>query len=137
MKSVHKALLTVVMGWLLLMPAGAGATSTCTGRFANPITDICWSCMMPLRFGGMDLLSLDQEDTPNPGGSAVCMCPSQLRVGFKVSFWEPVRRVDVVRRPFCMTSLGGIELNPGFDAPRGSLLSQADPAPGPLYQVHY
>ncbi len=42
---------------------------------------------MPLRFGGMDLLSLDQEDTPNPGGSAVCMCPSQLRVGFKVSFW--------------------------------------------------
>lgn len=92
---------------------------------------------MPLRFGGMDLLSLDQEDTPNPGGSAVCMCPSQLRVGFKVSFWEPVRRVDVVRRPFCMTSLGGIELNPGFDAPRGSRFSQDSTSTSSFYQVHW
>ena len=92
---------------------------------------------MPLRFGGLDLVSLDQEDTPNPGGSPVCLCPSQLRVGFKVSFWEPVRRVDVVRRPFCMTSLGGIELNPGFDAPRGSRFSQDSTATSSFYQVHW
>ena len=92
---------------------------------------------MPLRFGGLDLVSLGQEDTPNPGGSPVCLCPSQLRVGFKVSFWEPVRRVDVVRRPFCMTSLGGIELNPGFDAPRGSRYSQDSTATSSFYQVHW
>jgi conjugal transfer pilus assembly protein TraU len=65
------------------------------------------------------------------------MCPSQLRVGFKVSFWEPVRRVDVVRRPFCMTSLGGIELNPGFDAPRGSRYSQDSTSTSSFYQVHW
>jgi conjugal transfer pilus assembly protein TraU len=71
MKSVRSLFLAI----LFVTPSFAGATATCTGRFANPITDICWSCMMPLRFGGMDLLSLDQEDTPNPGGSPVCLCP--------------------------------------------------------------
>ena len=88
-------LVSLILFVVMAVPSGpAFATATCTGRFANPITDICWSCMLPLRFGGMDLLSLDSEDTPNPGGSPVCICPSQLRIGFKVSFWEPVRRVE-------------------------------------------
>ena len=24
---------------------------TCTGRFPNPITDICWSCILPISIG--------------------------------------------------------------------------------------
>jgi len=93
--------------------------------------------MLPIRFGALDSLSMGQEDTPNPGGSPLCACPSQLRVGFKVSFWEPVRRVDVVRRPFCLTSLGGLELDPGFDAPRGSRFSQDSTSTSSFYQVHW
>lgn len=38
----------LAIGALIVRPVFA--TATCTGRFANPITSICWSCMMPLRF---------------------------------------------------------------------------------------
>jgi hypothetical protein len=137
MKFVRECVLLLLLALAIGRPGPALATPTCTGRFANPITDICWRCMLPIRFGGLDLLSMGQEDTPNPGGSPLCACPSQLRVGFKVSFWEPVRRVDVVRRPFCMTSLGGLELDPGFDAPRGSRYSQDSTSTSSFYQVHW
>jgi conjugal transfer pilus assembly protein TraU len=43
----------------------------------------------------------------------------------------------VVRRPFCLTSLGGLELDPGFDAPRGSRFSQDSTSTSSFYQVHW
>ena len=27
------------------------ASATCTGKFPNPVTDICWSCILPLSIG--------------------------------------------------------------------------------------
>ena len=33
-------------------PASAGAPGSCTGKFVNPITDVCWSCLFPLSVGG-------------------------------------------------------------------------------------
>ncbi|EOZ1548727.1 fertility inhibition protein FinO [Escherichia coli] len=45
--------------WLLMffllaghVPA-ASADSACEGRFVNPITDICWSCIFPLSLGSI------------------------------------------------------------------------------------
>ncbi|MDH6856390.1 type IV secretion system DNA-binding domain-containing protein, partial [Escherichia coli] len=45
--------------WLLMLfllaghvPA-ASADSACEGRFVNPITDICWSCIFPLSLGSI------------------------------------------------------------------------------------
>ena len=45
MKSGNRlvAVLLLVAGLLLAGPAAAGPT--CQGRFMNPITDICWSCV--------------------------------------------------------------------------------------------
>ena len=137
MKSVRELAFLLLLALSLGSPGFVAATPTCTGRFANPITDICWRCMLPIRFGGAALLSMGQEDTPNPGGSPICTCPSKRRIGFKVSFWEPVRRVDVVRRPFCLTSLGGLELDPGFDAPRGSRFSQDSTSTSSFYHAHW
>ncbi|WP_308873999.1 TraU family protein [Thiothrix subterranea] len=101
--------------WLCLsaLTAAQAAEATCTGKFANPITDICWSCIFPLTIGGAKVMDMGQEDTANPGG-AVCACGT--KVGLKVGFWKPVRQVEVVRKPFCLTSLGGIDLDPGFAA---------------------
>ncbi len=84
------------------------AAGRCQGKFANPLTDICWSCLFPLVLGGMPLLSMEQEDTGNPGGF-LCTCANPIRIGIKTSFWEPVRRVDVTRTPYCFVSLGGCE----------------------------
>ncbi|RTK94888.1 MAG: hypothetical protein EKK64_07580, partial [Neisseriaceae bacterium] len=41
---------------LLLSMSLANAAPTCTGRFVNPITDICWSCIFPLFIGPLPLV---------------------------------------------------------------------------------
>ena len=55
----------------------------CTGRFVNPISDVCWECIFP------DLDRADHEsaastgvlDTPNPS-SPICLCGSPIpRIG--------------------------------------------------------
>jgi conjugal transfer pilus assembly protein TraU len=123
---------------LLICGQNALASLECQGRFPNPITDICWSCVFPITFGAGALslpIALGQEDTPNPGGAPICLCG--VNPGIKISFWEPVRHVDVVRKPFCMTSLGGIDMNPGFDAPHGTQRKKDNSDISSFYQVHW
>ena len=123
--------------WLCLsvLTAAQAAEATCTGKFANPITDICWSCIFPLTIGGAKVMDMGQEDTANPGG-AVCACGT--KVGLKVGFWEPVRQVEVVRKPFCLTSLGGIDLDPGFAAPAaGRKRGEESGVTTSFYQAHW
>jgi conjugal transfer pilus assembly protein TraU len=117
------------------LPAGASG-STCHGRFINPITDICWSCLFPLTIGGSALIADGQTDTDNPS-SAVCTCKNPPRVGVTIGFWEPARMVDVTRTPFCMVGLGGLSLDPGISAPRGAQSSHDARTRTSFYQVHW
>jgi hypothetical protein len=54
MKFVRECVLLLLLALAIGRPGSALATPTCTGRFANPITDICWRCMLPIRFGGLE-----------------------------------------------------------------------------------
>ncbi len=121
---------------LALLFANPAAAGTCQGKFANPLTDICWSCVFPLSLGGTSVASMGQEDTANPGGF-LCNCSNPPRVGIKTSFWEPARRVDVTRTPYCFVSLGGIQLDPGIRAPEGEVRLQQDNTRQSNYQVHW
>ena len=123
------------MGVSGLIPITLAADATCEGKFANPITDICWSCIFPLTIGGNNLVNVGQEDTPNPGGM---LCNCQAKIGIKVGFWEPVRQVDIVRKPFCLTALGGINLDPGFKAPEaGRRRGDQSGVTESFYQAHW
>ncbi len=88
----------------------------CVGKMINPITDICWSCLLPLSIGPVHVNSSGLADTTNPSGP-LCACPrppSPVPIpGIPIGFWEPVRLIDVTRTPYCMVSLGGIKLNEG------------------------
>ena len=42
------------------------ADAKCTGRFVDPIGDICWECMFPITLGSMELIGGDMPDTNNP-----------------------------------------------------------------------
>jgi conjugal transfer pilus assembly protein TraU len=93
--------------------AYAGA---CEGKFMNPITDICWSCMYPIRlFGSLNLGSGAAEDYDSGFDKAVCLCNSPPRVGVPTSFWEPVYMTDITHTPWCFPNLGGIEMNVGIN----------------------
>ena len=109
----------------------------CVGRFVNPITDICWSCLFPITIGGIKV-SPGGEDTHNPR-QILCACGSPIpRVGIPISFWEPVRLVDVTRTKFCLVNMGGISV--GGDSVRGHGTVDAGRAGGrkrSFYQVHY
>src|SRR4051794_11089881 len=124
MKSSNTTFMRRLLGVLVFMwaaaialPAAAGPT--CHGRFMNPITDICWSCIFPLTIGSSAIQTEGQDDIDNPS-NAICYCNNPPKVGVSVGFWEPVRLVDVTRTPFCMVGLGGISVDAGFDFPRGA-----------------
>ena len=115
---------------LLAMTGVAHATDsvTCTGRFPNPITDICWSCILPISIGSATIANFDgQEDIPNPS-SPVCTCGVNPTIGLSIGFWEPARHVEVVRKPFCLVSLGGVDLDPGIAAPSAARRSCSPPS---------
>lgn len=120
-------------------PAQAGS-ATCFGKFANPITDICWSCVMPISIGAVPIAAFGQEDIDNPS-SPLCYCPGPPpRVGVEIGFWEPARLIEVTRTPFCLVSLGGVSLDPGLPAPRGAQDARSATGThtrGSFYQVHY
>ena len=110
---LNKQIVTLIMA--IFMPITAAASETCRGRFVNPITDICWSCLMPISIGRT--LNIGKGSTPkkrdikNPA-SPLCICmKANLPVpGITVGFWEPARLVDITRTPYCMVNLAGMQL---------------------------
>lgn len=97
--------------WLLMLfllaghvPA-ASADSACEGRFVNPITDICWSCIFPLSLGSIKVSQGKVPDTANPSMPIqICPAPPPLfwRIGLAIGYWEPMALTDVTRSPGCM-----------------------------------
>lgn len=118
---------------LSTVPARA---DTCHGRFMNPITDICWSCLFPLTIGSIPIVNEGPPDTDNPS-SPLCYCSNPPRLGVAIGFWEPVRLVDVTRTPFCMVGLGGLHLDPGLHVPRGAQVGHDSQTRNSFAQVHW
>ncbi len=43
--------------------------------------------------------------------AGVCIC--NANIGIPIGFWEPVRQVDITRKPYCLVGLGGVEVGGG------------------------
>ena len=127
---------TVLMLCSTLAFANGGKGGLCVGKFANPITDVCWSCLFPISLGGHAIYKGGQEDNENPK-NLLCACSTPPIVGVQTGFWEPVRRLDVTRKPYCMVSLGGIDMNLGFKAPEGRVAIKEDGTKDSFWQAHW
>ena len=133
----------MVMGWMLaafgFLYSGTASAQACSGRFVNPITDVCWECLFPISIGPISIGSASgAPDTANPG-SPICFCGSPIpRIGLSLGAWEPARLMDVTRTPWCFPNLGGLTVDPGLPAGRGRTGSSgADGAQGSVWHVHY
>ena len=115
-KQIKKLIVLLIIA--LAIPLSAKASMGCHGRFVNPISDICWRCVLPISIGSFSLgdgALPAKRDTKNPK-NPVCMCikgtPPLPVPGISLGFWEPVRLVDVTRTPYCLTSLAGLSVGP-------------------------
>ena len=52
------------------------AKGVCTGRFVNPVTDVCWNCIFPVSVGAVEIppSTTFRPDTAN-FPSPICVCP--------------------------------------------------------------
>lgn len=127
---------------LITLPGSAlGADATCPDAellSAKLITDICWSCLFPIRIAGVPI-----GGGRYPSGATnqvVCVCPDALglpRPGFTIGLWEPARVLEMVRNPTCSPALGGIRLPFGDTRLLGSGgQSEEDSSDAAFYNVH-
>ena len=133
---IHFSLLVIII--FIILFSFISRIEACSGRFVNPITDICWSCLFPISIGAINVSGGGREDIPNPP-QIPCWCPKPplLVPGVPVGFWEPVRLVDVTRVPFCMVNMGGLQLGNstiGYGIHGAKESSQAQHS---FYQVHW
>lgn len=80
---------------------------------ARLITEICWSCIFPVRVAGISLGVGAAEPPSDAASSAVCACDDALGIphpGLVISMWEPAKLVELVRAPGCAMTLGGMKL---------------------------
>ena len=129
--------ISTVVFILLLSLLGSSLHAQCVGRFVNPVTDICWKCLFPLKIASFTVAS----GGPDPAGSGdiLCECEKPIpRIGIPVSFWEPARLVDVTRTPYCLVNMGGIRIANTGTRGRGDIEEDQDNVTGKsFYQVHW
>jgi len=88
------------------------AQAICRGRFLNPITDICWQCLFPVKIGGIEVFKGPPGlgDPPEAASNPICVCPLSIppffRIGITTSFWDPTYIIETTKDPGCFPSLG-------------------------------
>lgn len=87
-----------VFFWLLAV-IPAAALAGCSGKIINPVTDVCWSCLFPIRAAGVTVKtsSVAAVATDAP---AVCTCGAENGGNRAGTLLFPVlgRRHDLARR---------------------------------------
>lgn len=86
----------------------------------NPLntmfSDVCWSGIFPIRLAGVTFMEGKSGLPEGANKQVLCKCGGDLlkgqlpRIGFSIGFWAPAKIIDVTRKPYCMPSLGGIQL---------------------------
>src|SRR5579884_3590849 len=113
---------------------------TCGGRLFNPITDVDWLGIFPIKIGGIPVVPIGEDTNTVSPFPPFCICFDGIipRIGIKVSFWEPIRLIEVVRGPGCFPSLGGITIPLPSFSKRGAHASTSDRGESSSFlHVHY
>jgi len=110
----------IIASILFVISHGVYANS-CHGKFLNPVTDVNWKTLFPLKIAGSTVGDPDKDNaTPKTKSKPICTCSDPIpRVGVPIGFFEAFRTADVTTRPYCMVSLGGFQMNLSKTARKG------------------
>lgn len=96
--------------------AGSGSSGTenqgefrCQGEFINPISDVCWSCVMPISIASFEIDFTGDQVGMKPPNDFYCRCDADIW-GVPIGFYEPARQIDVTHVAYCMVGLGGVSM---------------------------
>lgn len=131
---LHKFLMILV----IVMAVGFGnvdkSFAICKDNFINPITDVDWYAMFPIKLGGVALVNSRGVHTPPDSvGNPICVCNSQtggkgsVGIGLKISMWEPFYIIEIVKDPWCSPTLG-IQLDHTQTAQHGDQMNMSNGA---------
>lgn len=107
-----------------------------TGTFINPFKDVCWECLLPITVGGVNVTPGTKDFSKT--NKNVCVCAGvPLKVGIPLTFWEPLRLVDVTRHAYKLIGLGGVSVGKETLKNRGSVgLVSGTSTRTSFYHVH-
>jgi conjugal transfer pilus assembly protein TraU len=98
--------------------AQAVVPAICDGKLFNPLTDADWNNVFPITIAGVPLGAGTNPINPLMAAMPpVCVCPTIFGfpfVGIGVTYWQPLLVAEIERRPGCLSSLGGINVLPGY-----------------------
>jgi len=133
---------SVLLGLCLSVVFAGNVSAVCKGRFPDPVREIAWVNLFPIRVGGVKVFDADIPDTAR-NVPAICICKSEggFVVGITVSFWEPAGFLEAVFDPGCVPTLGfDIDLNSfGMERHHGGYTNLNGKNYEPTYtaQVHW
>ena len=97
-----------VVSLILLSPAPASAV--CKGSVLDPVNDVCWGCIFPIKIGGVPIVEGENAEAPSSADAGFCVCPipvaPYVRFGITASLWEPARMIETVKDPYCFPAIG-------------------------------
>lgn len=107
------------------------------GTWVNPFTDVCWECLFPITVSGINVTPGHQDFTKHK--KTICTCAgTPPKMGIPLTFWEPIRLVDVTRHAYKLIGLGGVSVGNENIKNRGSVGVVADgPNQSSFYHVHW
>ena len=106
------------------------------------MTDICWSCLFPVRVAGVSVGGGGGSVPSNATSKIFCTCRDEAdgiyEPGLTMSMWEPARIVELVKTPGCSPTLGGARLPTGSSREHGKAADgEYDNSDVSFYQYHY
>ena len=129
MNILIKSIISLLLGSQILCAAD--------GKFINPFTDVCWECLFPITFSGINVTPGTKDLTHY--STHFCICKGiPPKIGVPLTFWEPLYLIDVTRHAYKLMGLGGISVGKESIKNRGTVNLIADgPNQQSFYQVHF